>query len=440
MGNTNLTAKPSDARVFHSKDRWELELFGRQNVILPTAWTQAGFSEHAKINITEYLYLTQNSPNAGLWRIMNTQHRWARELDSRIKSHISAQTSPLTKGRVSHLLNQNKSFPTWYRKTEVALNSAVGGGFDILMRDFFADLQAQNSVSKYFSTKQPVVYSQSQTVTAVITAGEALREGLGTDFEYEEVTSSGWTLLNIAGESIFVKSIPVRSGGLTQYILAAAERVKGEPKISLVSLQDEDIPQSQMQQAVQNLINPSFQDVAIAIEGTVSPSIQLQSFTTTKKKRLVSADSKWSRPSVETTSVALGADSSAALALSGYKAPSRVRSKSFYSSSFSLKNRKGEVLVLQQGRLQLRPGSAGAGGAKLNWKNKEHLEVNQRQLLMYDLSLTSEKKNAVGIHFEQKSRGVVVIRHSQTMNILSSVEMNWVRSNESAYFHGWSIF
>lgn len=453
MGNTNFRAKPNDLFVVKTKDQWERALFGRQNVTNPTAWKEAGFGDNVRLNITEYVWLSENSPNTGLWKSFSKQHRWAREINKRMLDHISAQTTPMKRYRVNSLQRRSKSFPRWYyNQVQRAIYPWNVGGFDALVRDFLADLQAQRDVTSYFSSPQPLVFSQNFSVSAAINAATTLRSTYGDNFRVQETSTGGWTLLNVGGKALWAKSIPIVATKLqatnlcypsqsldengdqkyidvTTYQLTVVEKVKGEAKISLISVQDEDIQQSQLQAAVQAAITPGLTDVAIPIQGGQNPVSVLQSFTTTEKKRIETSDEMYVIPNDPT--VSRGADASASILAIGNPT---VAAPSFNSSSFSLGNRSNQALVVEAGALSLSNGLLNA--ATLSLQSDKTLLFDGKYYLTVAPGLSEDKSLALAMTVTD-TFGVIVIRDASNARIFSSVFLDWVAADENTDFHGW---
>lgn len=428
MGNTNYRAKPNDLLVVKTKDKWEQTLFGRQNVTVPTAWKEAGFGENVRINITEYVWLSENSPNAGLWKSFSKKHRWARELNKKIQDHLNAQTTPMKRYRVNSLQRRSKTFPRWYyNQTQRAIYPWNVGGFDALVRDFLNDLQKQNDVTKYFSSPQPLVFSQNFSVSAAINAATTLRTTYGDNFKIQETSTGGWTMLNVGGNAIWAKTIPVVSTNITSdssttstttYQLTAVEKVKGQPKISLISLLPEDVQQSQLQAAIQTMISPNLTDVAVPIQGSVEPVSVLQSFTTTEKKRIQTSDEIYISPTKPTTGPVISIQAT----------------PSFNTKSFSLGNRTNQSLTVEAGSLTLSNGLTNP--AKITLQSDKTLLIDGKYYLTAEPGVSQDKNLALAVTVVD-TFGVIVIRDASNSRILSSVFLDWVPADENTDFHGW---
>ena len=447
MGNSNYRAKPNDLLVVKTKNRWERDLFGMQNVTTPTAWSEAGFGENVKINITEYVWLSQNSPNTGLWSKFANNHRWARELNTNIENHIKAKTTPLKRYRVNRLQGLSKTFPAWYYKqTQLALYPWNVGGFDTLVRDFLSDLSNSKNVTKYFASSEPLIYSQSSIVQSAIDSAESLRSTYGNSFKIAESSSSGWILLNIGGKALWAKNVPIdstktitdKNGNKTveselYYQLTVIEKTKGQPKISMLSASQTDTPQSEIISAIQTIISPELKTVSVPIQGNfgeeVEPEPQLQSFTITEKNRLLSADTKWIEPKTTIAISNSGTDLSASLFYSG-----GTSSSSSASDLNALGNRSGQVLSIVSGALMLSNDLSSA--AKVIWKNKKYLLFNDKYYLTPNITLTEDASLAQEVTVTDTS-GVCLIRNSSNFKILSSVFLEWVPANESIEMNSW---
>ena len=443
MGNTNFRAKPNDILVVKSKDQWERVLFGRQNVTTPTAWQEAGFGDNVPINITEYVWLSEKSPNTGLWKSFSKKHRWARELNQTIQNHLNAQTTPMKRYRVNRLQRKSKTFPRWYyNQIQRAIYPWNVGGFDALVRDFLADLQAGKDITQYFSSPQPLVYSQNFSVEAAINAATTLRSTYGESFTIQETSTGGWTLLNVGGSSVWAKSIPIATTQLKAtnlcypsesldengnpvyveslyYQLTAVEKIKGEPKISLISVQTEDIPQSQMQAAIISAISPDLADVAIPIQGETTPVSVMQSFTTTEKKRFLSSDTMFITPTNPSQLI-----------------PSNtVATPNFRKFGFSIGNRSNQSLTVKAGQLAF--GNL-TNAASLALQNDSTLLIDGKYYLSNGIhvGLTENKSTALQISVVEQY-GIVIIRDASNSRLFSSVFLDWVAADENTDFHGW---
>lgn len=421
MGNTNFRHKPSDLLVVKSKDKWERQLFGRQNVTIPTAWKEAGFGEEVKINITEYVWLSERSPNTGLWKSFAKQHRWARELNQRIQNHMNAQTTPMKRHRVSRLQFVSKSFPRWYyNQTERAVYPWNVGGFDALVRDFLLKLKEQQDVTVFFASKQPLVYSQSLSVSSAISAATNLRLLYGDSFTIQETNTGAWALLNVGGKALWVKSVPVNGQDDSLYYqLTAVEKVKGQPKISFLSVETRDIPQSEILSVLQSALTPELLDVVVPIEGKVAPTTILQALNPIDKQQIDSSAN--TTLTISTPSLPL-------------PRPPLSTSSTFTPTSFSVGNRSNQSVTVSGGTLRFT--SLSNGSTLSHSSQSSFLLFDQLYYLTSTAGLSPRIEDAVPVTIVETS-GVLVIRETSSLRIWSSVFLEWVLADENTDFHGW---
>lgn len=468
MGNTTYTSKPP-SYITHSKNKWEINLFGRFNVTESTSWRSFGIDPHAKINITEYAWFSLHSPNKGLWKPLGRMHSWAAQLVKKMEQHDEAKTVPLSQSRISSLQSKNKSFSTWaYARTEQAILPGIGGGFDIIMKNFFGDLLFNRNVSKYFATEQPIIYSSISQVNSAKQAADTLSVLYGDNFQVMDVSSSSWTLMNMGGESLWTKSIPLRiivntnntaqvnnikQMGINNnesvsevilYQLTTMEVMQGVGKITMLVVESSDVPQSQMQSRLQSVVGSTGLDDNIPVEGKQYP-LQLLSATPAQKNQIHTSSANWSDPYPSNGANMYGASGADALAESyrmGITDTVEVNNIQILNKAlFVIHNRSLKYLTYFSQDKKLMLDGPIQIAVSILWYQKTYFQIGPNKLFLKRgggdaLTTTTNTSDALRVNMVWFN-GVLSIIDPETSTMLSSVILKWVSTSENKMFHGW---